>query len=121
MGFVVVGPDSDCLAQPLLRLGELTGGLGISAEGIAIQQDSSTTRFRYTGNAPWTLRLLNVEQTVLTSGNARVIDGVNVNDQEYFALELEQGAAFRRIANSAADQITFEVASFLKKRAAAAA
>jgi len=100
---------------------ELTGGLGISGEGIAIQRDSSTTRFRYIGTAPWTLRMLSIEQTVLTSGNARAIDGVNINDQQFFALELEQGAAYRRIAETIADQITLEVASFLRKRAEAAA
>jgi LPS-assembly lipoprotein len=100
---------------------ELIGGLGISAEGIAIQQDTSTTRFRYIGNAPWTLRMLNIEQTTLTGGNARAMDGVNVNNQQYFALELEQAAAFRRIAENVADQITLDVASFLKKRAEAAA
>ena len=100
---------------------ELTGGLGIAAEGVAIQQDSSTTRMRFIGTAPWTLRMLNVEQTVLTSGNARAIDGLNVNDQQYFALELEQAAAVRRIADTVADQITLEVASFLRKRAEAAA
>ena len=65
--------------------------------------------------------MLNVEQTTLTGGNARAMDGVNINNQQYFALELEQAAAFRRIAENVADQITLDVASFLKKRAEAAA
>jgi LPS-assembly lipoprotein len=100
---------------------ELTGGLSVAGEGIAIQRDSSTTRFRLSANAPWTLRMLNVEQTVLTTGNAHVIDGLNVNNQQYFAVELEQAAAVRRMAETVADQITLDVASFLKKRAEAAA
>ena len=100
---------------------ELYGGLSISAEAIAIQRDTSSTRVRLIGTANWGLRMLNVAQTSITTGTARSIDGYNVNNQEYFAAELEQGTAFRRIAESTADQITLDVASFLKKRAEAAA
>ncbi|MBV8916384.1 MAG: hypothetical protein JOZ05_25520 [Acetobacteraceae bacterium] len=100
---------------------ELWGGLGISGDAIAIQSDSSATRVRLTGTASWGLRMLNVAQTQLTSGSTRVLDGYDVNNQEYFAAELEQGAAIRRIAETCADSITLTVASFLKQRAEAAA
>jgi len=100
---------------------ELYGGLSISAEAIAIQRDTSATRVRLIGNASWGLRMLDVAQTPLTNGSARAIDGYNVNNQQYFAAELEQGSASRRIAETTADQITLAVASFLKKRAEAAA
>ena len=100
---------------------ELTGGLGISGEAIAIQRDTSSTRLRYIGTATWSLRELNLQQTVLTNGTARALDGYNINNQQYFAATLEGEAAQRRIAETCADQITLEVASFLKRRLAAQA
>jgi LPS-assembly lipoprotein len=100
---------------------ELWGGLSAVPEAIAIQRDSSSSRMRLTGNAYWGLRKLDAAQTPLTNGNTRVIDGYNINDQEYFAAELEQAAAIRRIAETCADQITLSVASFLKKQAESAA
>jgi LPS-assembly lipoprotein len=99
---------------------ELTGGLGVSGEAIAIQQDSSSTHSRLVGTANWNLHMLDLTQTPLTTGTARAVDGVDVSDQEYFAVEMESGTAFRRIAETCADQITLAVASFLRKRAEAA-
>ena len=95
---------------------ELTGGLGISGEAIAIQRDSSSTRTRLIGTGTYVLRELNQAATVLKTGSVKVIDGVNINDQQYFASELEQEVAHRRIAESAADQITIQVAAFLRQR-----
>lgn len=100
---------------------ELWGGLSISGEAIAYQRDTSSTRTRLIGIANWGLRKLDVAQTSLTTGSARAIDGYDINNQEYFAAELEQGAAVRRLAENCADQITLSVASFLKNRAETAA
>ena len=44
-----------------------------------------------------------------------------MNDQQYFAADLEQSAVFRRIAETVADQITLEVATFFRKQAEAVA
>ncbi len=98
---------------------ELTGGLGVAAEAIALQRDSSGTRVRLIGSAPWVLSTMGLTPTPLTQGTARSIDGYNVFNQQYFAADLESDAAQRRIAESIADQITIQVASFLKRRAAA--
>ncbi len=100
---------------------ELTGGLSIAGEQLGIQQDTSATRIRLNGSASWVLRKLDPQGTVLTQGSARAIDGYNINNQQYFATDLEQGAAFRRLAETVADSITLEVAIFLRKRAEAAA
>lgn len=96
---------------------ELIGSLGVSAEGIGIQADTSTTRVRMNGTAGWSLRQLDPKQTVLTAGTARATDGYNVNNQQYFAADLEQSAAVRRLADTIADQITLDVAAFFRKRA----
>ena len=93
----------------------------ISGEGIAIQRDSSTTRIRLNGSAAWTLRLLNLEHTVLTSGNSRIVDGYNILSNQFFAADMESEAAFRRITSALADQIVLQVGIFLKRRAEPAA
>ena len=98
---------------------ELITGMGLSMEGIAVQRDSSTTRMRLTGNAAWTLRMLNLQHTVLAQGSTRVVDGYNILNQQYFAADLESDAAQRRVASTLADQLTIQVATFLKRRAAA--
>lgn len=96
---------------------ELTGSLGIAAEAIGLQPDSSANRVRLTGNAPWTLKTLGPQETVLTQGNARAIDGVNINANELFGQQMESEVAQRRIAETIADQITLRVATFLRRRA----
>ena len=98
---------------------ELITGLALSAEGIAQARDNTSTRIRLIGSAAWTLRMLNLEHTVLTQGTSRIVDGYNVLNQQYFAADLENEAAIRRVASSIADQITVQVAIFLKRRAAA--
>ena len=99
---------------------ELIASPAISSEGIGIQRDNSTTRIRLTAGGPWTLKLLDVAHTVLTSGNARVIDGYNVINQQYFAVDLENEAAVTRVTQELANQIVLQVGIFLKRRAGAA-
>ena len=48
-----------------------------------------------------------------------MLDGINILDNQYFAADLETETVFRRIAESCADQITLQVATFLKRRAQA--
>ncbi len=98
---------------------ELTANLGISSEAIAIQRDSSATRVRMVGTAPWFLKMFSLDQKLLTQGSARILDGYNVNNQQYFAADLESETVVRRIAEAIADQITIQVASYLRRQAAA--
>ncbi len=98
---------------------ELVAALGIGGEGIAILRDSSVTRVRFNGTATWTLRRLDPARTVLSGGTARITDGVNINNQQYVASDLEGDAATRRIAENLADRVALDVAIFLRKQAAA--
>ena len=100
---------------------ELTTSTAYSVEGIALQRDNSTTRYRVSASAPWTLRVMSLERPVLTSGTSRIVDGFNVLNQQYFALDLEFDAAWKRVGEALADQIVTQVGIFLKKRALAAA
>lgn len=97
---------------------ELTGGFSIAAEGIGIQQDSSSNRVRLDARASWQLRKLDPKQTLMSGGVARAVDGYNINNQEYFAADLEQESAFQRLAETVADQIALDVALYFRKQAA---
>ena len=99
---------------------ELTAFISISSDAIAIQRDSSSSRVRLVGSAPWMLRELSLERPVLTQGSSRVLDGYNIINQQYFAADLENETATRRVASALADQIALQVGSFFLYRAQAA-
>ena len=99
---------------------ELVANMVATAEAIAIQRDSSATRVRINASGPWSLRTIGLKPTVLTQGSSRTLDGYNILNQQYFAADLESDTAYRRVAESLADQIVLQVAVFLKRRAAAA-
>ena len=94
---------------------ELTASLQIAGEGIAVQRDNSSSRIRLTASAPWVLRSLAPGRPVVTSGVSRVLDGYNVLDQQYFAADLENDAAIRRVASTLAEQITLALAGYFKR------
>lgn len=93
--------------------------LALLPEATGIQRDNSTTRLRLIGTASWTLRDLSIERTMVANGTARSVDGYNVLNQQFFALEIENDAATRRIASALADQMTLQLSSFFANRAAA--
>ena len=93
---------------------ELSGGLTISAEAIGIQQDTSSTRTRFNASSNWTLRKVDVANTVVTSGVAKAVDGININNQEYFAADLETSSAYRRLADEVADKIVLDLAIYFR-------
>jgi LPS-assembly lipoprotein len=96
----------------------LTVGFGIGGEGIAILGDTTATRLRLTGVASWALVAEDPERTLVTTGFARTLDAINIFDAQYFAADLESEAVQHRIAESLADQITLQLATFFRKRAA---
>lgn len=85
-------------------------------EATGIQRDNSTTRLRLIGTASWTLRDLSVERAIVANGTARSVDGYNVLNQQFFALEIENDAATRRITSALADQMTLQLSSFFANR-----
>ena len=110
------------LANPgeaLAKRYELSVAYGITSDSIAVQQDSTTSRIRQTGTANWTLKMLDPSNTLVTSGTARTLDGVNVIDQQYFEADLASEAALRRIADAIASQITLQLASYFARHEAA--
>lgn len=98
----------------------LAVNFSISGEGIGIEPDNAATRLRLIGTAHWTLTAQAPPQAQITSGSARVMDGFNVLDQQYFAADLDNEAVQRRMASALADQIALQLAVFFRRRAAIA-
>lgn len=99
---------------------DLQVGFSVAGEGIAIQNDNTATRVRLIGTAIWTLTAQDSGKTKLSSGFAKAVDAMNILDSQYFALDLENEAVQKRIAETLADQITMQLAAFFRKRTAAA-
>jgi len=96
---------------------ELTVGFGVAADAIAIRPDSTASRIRVIGNAPWNLKTIGLTPQPLTTGQAHAVDGYNIIDQQYFASELEFETVIQRIAETVADQIVTKLAIFFRHRA----
>ena len=118
---VVAAALQQRLASPTEALAkhyQLSVSFGITADLIAVQQDTTVTRLRETGAATWTLKMLDPSNTVVTSGTARSVDGLNIIDQEYFEADLAGETVQRRIAEAVADRITIQLASYFARHPA---
>lgn len=93
----------------------VVNGLAISGEPVAIQRDNTTSRVRLVGVAPWSLVSLGPQRRTLTSGRARVADGYNVTNRQYFASDLESETVQRRMVEVMAEQITLQVAMYFRR------
>jgi LPS-assembly lipoprotein len=86
----------------------------ISIEGIGVQPDTSTTRNRYIATALWSLAPIGNPQKPLTQGQASTEDALNIIDQQYFALTLENNTVNQQLADEIAGQISTQVAAYFK-------
>jgi LPS-assembly lipoprotein len=108
-------------ATGVAQLYNLNVGYGIAGEGIAIQQDSNTTRIRLVARASWFLNAQDPARTQLATGSARAFDAYNNFNEQYFASDQENDAAAVRLAGAVADQIVIQLAAYFRHRAAATA
>ena len=108
-----LGNDSGTPANYDLRV-----TFGIAGEGIGIEQDTIATRVRLSGTASWTLTARDAKKTVLATGSARAMDGVNIIDAQYFASDLEVEAEEARMAQNLATQIATRLATWFRQQAA---
>lgn len=97
---------------------DLNVTFSISGEGIAIQNDTIATRIRFVGTANWVLVGRDPNRTVLTSGNARAVDALNIFDSQYFAADVQTEAEQQRIAENIATQIATRLGVFFRQQAA---
>ncbi len=89
----------------------------IAGEGVSVLTDNSATRLRLTGNANWVLVAIDPSQARLTQGSARTIDAVNIFNQQFFALDMQNDVVQRRIAEQVAEQIATQLALWFRQRA----
>ena len=99
---------------------DLTVSFNITGEAIAIQPDSSNSRMRMIGIATYQLIAQDPGRSTLTTGTARVVDGLDLYDQQLFAAALETEAVQQRLAEAVADEITQQLAVYFDRRAALA-
>jgi LPS-assembly lipoprotein len=95
---------------------DLSVQLAVSAEPIAVQQDSSITRVRLIATANWALLSQSPQRSTLTSGSAREVDGFDIINQQFFASELMNAATQRRMTDALAEQITTKLAVYFARQ-----
>ncbi len=88
---------------------------GLSAAGIAIQPDNSSTFTREIGTANWTLRTTGIAPVTLASSSARTVDGFDNIDQQYFQSTISGETTQARISANLADEITLQLAAWFKR------
>ncbi len=92
----------------------LTVDYNIYAESIGIQQDTSSTRQRFTATASWSLAPIGNPKKPLAKGLASTEDALNIIDQQYFAITLETNTINKQLADEIAAQISAQVAAYFK-------
>jgi LPS-assembly lipoprotein len=99
----------------------LNAGYAIASDALAIQPDTTASRVRLIGTAPWTLMTVGLTPKPLTTGQGTVVDGYNIIGQQYFAAQIENETVTRRMAETLADQIVTQLAVYFRRQALGAA
>jgi LPS-assembly lipoprotein len=92
----------------------------IAGENVNILTNNSASRVRLIGTANWQLLARDPAAAKLTSGTSRAIDGYNVFSAQYAAAIMDNEAVQKRIAESVADQMTLQLATWFRARGSAA-
>jgi hypothetical protein len=82
----------------------------ITGEAQGILNFTAPTRIRLVGNANWTLFSRDHPPKKLAEGTDNLVDGFDVFDSQYFALDLANEAVQRRLAEAMAERITLRLA-----------
>jgi LPS-assembly lipoprotein len=96
---------------------DLAVSYAVSGDALAIQPDSSVSRVRLMGAAIWSLTAQDPQRRTLTTGTARAMDAYNLLNTQLFAADLDSEAVQRRLADTIAEQITLQLASWFDKQA----
>jgi hypothetical protein len=89
---------------------DLTVNFWIAGGAEGILNFTQATRVLLVATAVWTLTNRDKTHTKLTEGSDRLIDGVDIFDSQYFALDLENEATQRRLAEAMAARIALRLA-----------
>ena len=91
----------------------------ITGEAQGVLNFTQPTRVRLVGNATWTLSGHDPKQTKLTGGTDSLVDGFDVFDAQYFAMDLSNEAVQRRLAEAMAERITLRLAMWFHQHPSA--
>ncbi len=98
---------------------DLLVSFGIAADTLNIAQSTSIpSRLRLVGVATWSLVSQDTKRQTLASGTTRALDGLNIYDQQFFAIDMESEAVQRRLAGQVAEQMTLQLAAWFNRHAA---
>ena len=77
------------------------------------------TRIRLTADANWTLLSHGPGQTKLVDGSDHLVDGFDIFDSQYFAVDLDNEKIQRRMAEAMAERITLRLAMWFHQHPSA--
>ncbi|MFT9441438.1 MAG: hypothetical protein ABF593_06715 [Acetobacter papayae] len=86
----------------------------VSSEAIDTHNDNTTGRQRLVGRAHWTLFSVETTPRLLAQGDTSTMDGYTSSYEQYFAQTLNAETAFGRVAQTLAEQVTQQVATWLR-------
>ncbi|KFL92238.1 hypothetical protein AmDm5_0282 [Acetobacter malorum] len=89
----------------------------VSSESLDIHSDNTSGRVRMNGHAHWTLYTVEQYPKFLAQGDATALDGYTATYEQYFAQTLNNETATGRVAKTLADQVTLQVATWLRTQA----
>ena len=92
----------------------LSVSYNIYSASIGVQEDTSSTRQRFTATASWSLAPIGNPQNPLVKGQASTEDALNIIDQQYFQITLETNTINQQLADEIAAQISSQVAAYFK-------
>lgn len=96
---------------------DLSVGYGIQGDTLNIAQTTSIpSRLRLVGTANWALISQDTRRRTLATGTARSVDGLNIFDQQFFALDMQSEAVQRRIAEQVAEQMALQLAAWFNRQ-----
>jgi hypothetical protein len=100
---------------------DLTVNFWITGQAQAVLDFTQPTHMRLVGAANWTLLAHDKAQTKLVAGSERVIDGFDIFDSQYFAIDLDNEHVQRRMAEAMAERITLRLAMWFHQHPSAIA
>jgi LPS-assembly lipoprotein len=77
----------------------------VSQEGLGIETDSAITRYRMIGTATYVLSAVDGVPRTCASGTVRQLDGFDVANEQFFAVDLAAETVQRRLAKAVAADI----------------
>src|SRR6202012_746592 len=89
---------------------DLQVSFSISGTAEGILDFTQATRVQLIGSASWTLTSRDSKPVKLAEGSDRLVDGFDIFDSQYFALDLDNEKVQRRMAEAMAGQIALRLA-----------